>query len=271
LPNILGMDMAGIVEGVGPGVTQFRTGDEVFGMTGGVGGHQGSLAQYAAVDARLLALKPAHLSMREAAALPLVFITAWEGLVDRAHVERGQKVLVQGGSGGVGQVAIQIARSFGAQVYATASAAKLEMVERFGVAAIDYNAVSVESYVEAYTKGEGFDIVYDNVGGKVLDDSFTAVRRFGHVVSALGWGTHALAPLSFKAASYSGIFTLLPLLTGIGREHHGEILRNATRLAESGQLIPVLDPRQFSMERAGDAYAAIDRNDVQGKLVVDIA
>src|SRR5258707_11036814 len=100
LPAILGIDLAGVVEAVGSGVASFRNGDEVFGMTGGVGGLQGSLAKYAAVDADLLAPKPANLTMREAAAVPLIFITAWEGLVDRAAAHSGQKVLVHGGAGG---------------------------------------------------------------------------------------------------------------------------------------------------------------------------
>jgi NADPH2:quinone reductase len=121
LPAILGIDLAGIVEAVGAGVTGFRPGDAVYGMTGGVGGVQGSLAEFAAVDARLLAPKPATLSWREAAALPLIFITAWEGLVDRAGVHAGQKVLVLGGAGGVGHVAIQIARARGADVFAVDS------------------------------------------------------------------------------------------------------------------------------------------------------
>src|SRR5450830_1184712 len=102
LPAVLGIDMAGVVEAVGAGVTGFNIGDEVYGMTGGVGSVQGSLAQFAAVDADLLAHKPSNIDMRDAAALPLIFITAWEGLVDRAHIHDGQKVLVHGGAGGVG-------------------------------------------------------------------------------------------------------------------------------------------------------------------------
>jgi NADPH:quinone reductase-like Zn-dependent oxidoreductase len=116
---------------------------------------------------------------------------------------------------------------------------------------------------------QGFDVVYDTVGGPVLDASFNAVARFGHVVSALGWGTHALAPLSFRAASYSGVFTLLPMLTGVGREHHGEILREATRLAEAGKIVPRLDPRHFSLETVDQAHAAIETGTVAGKIVVD--
>jgi len=123
LPAIIGTDLAGVVEAVGEGVTQFQVGDEVYGLTGGVRGLQGSLAQYAAVDANLLAIKPRNLSMREAAALPLVTLTAWEGLVDKAAVKAGDRVLVHGGAGGVGHVAVQLAKVFGADVYATVSPA----------------------------------------------------------------------------------------------------------------------------------------------------
>ncbi len=271
LPAILGIDLAGVVEVVGEGVTAFRPGDDVYGMTGGVGGIQGSLAEYAAVDAELLALKPANLTMSEAAALPLVFITAWEGLVDRAGVHAGTSVLVHGGAGGVGHVVVQLALALGAEVYATGSAADQAYIARLGATPIDYRKTSVEDYVAKHTGGRGFDIIYDTVGGATLDTSFKAVRRFGHVVSSLGWGTHALAPLSFKAASYSGVFTLLPLLTGVGRAHHGEIMREATRLIEAGRIVPRIDPRRFTLETVCDAYRELKAGSAAGKLVVDIA
>lgn len=271
LPNILGIDMAGTVEAVGPGVTGFRPGDEVYGMTGGVGGVQGSLAGYAAVDATLLAPKPANLSMREAAAVPLVFITAWEGLVDRAHVQAGQRVLVQGGAGGVGHMAVQIARSFGAEVFATGSAASADYIAGLGATPIDYTAETAVQTVDRHTAGLGFDIVYDTGGGAVLDASFASVARFGHVVSALGWGEHRLAPLSFRAATYSGVFTLLPLLTGIGRSHHGDILREATKLAEAGGLVPRLDPQRYGLGDIEAAYQAVADRTAQGKVVIEIA
>jgi NADPH2:quinone reductase len=271
LPAILGMDLAGEVAEVGNGVTSFKEGDEVYGLVGGVGGHQGSLAEFAAMDSRLLALKPDRLPMREAAAVPLTFITAWEGLVDRAHVRGGQKVLIQGGAGGVGHMAVQIAKAFGAEVYATSSAAKLSIIEQFGAVAIDYGAQPIEQYVAEYAGGEGFDIVYDSVGGTVLDASFKAVRRFGHVVSALGWGSHALAPLSFKAGTYSGIFTLLPLLTGTGREHHGEIMREATKLAEAGKLRVMVDPQLFNLETVSEAHAIMESGNARGKVIVEIS
>ncbi len=269
-PAILGLDLAGVIDEVGPGVTRFKPGDEVFGMVGGVGGHPGTLAQFASVDARLLALKPRHASMREAAALPLVFITAWEGLVDRANLQAGEKVLIHGGGGGVGHIAIQIARARGAEVFATDSLAKRERIERLGATFIDYHSQSVADYVARLTQGVGFDVIYDTVGGASLDASFEAVRRFGHVVSSLGWGTHRLAPLSFRAATYSGVFTLLPLLTGEGREHHGEILEHARQLMEAGKLVPEVDPHSFTLESVNAAYEALRTHRAQGKLVVDV-
>jgi NADPH:quinone reductase len=134
LPAILGIDLAGTVEAVGPNVVAFQQGDEVYGMTGGVGGIQGSLAEYATVDPALLARKPSNMTMREAAALPLIFITAWEGLVDRAKVQAGQKVLVHGGACGVGHIAVQLARARGAEVFATGSAKSAAFI---GAAAAD--------------------------------------------------------------------------------------------------------------------------------------
>jgi NADPH:quinone reductase-like Zn-dependent oxidoreductase len=270
LPATLGIDLAGIVESVGEGVSDWRSGDEVYAMATGIGGALGSLAEYAAVDARLLAPKPGNLSAREAAGLPLVLITAWEGLVDRARVRAGQKVLIHGGAGGVGHVAVQIARAFGAEVFATGSARHQAIIEGFGATFIDRRS-PVEQYVAQHTAGEGFDIVYDTVGGETLDASFKAARVYhGHVLSCLGWGQHSLAPLSFRGATYSGVFTLLPLLTGVGREHHGQILREATRLIEAGSLRPLMDPRAFTLETAESAHELLVSGAAQGRLVVDI-
>ncbi len=270
-PAILGMDLAGIVEAVGPGVTAFRPGDEVYGMAGGVGGLQGSLAEFAAVDAALLAPKPANLFMREAAALPLVVITAWEGLVDRAQVRAGQKVLVHAGAGGVGHVAVQIAVARGAETFATISREKAAIVEVYGATPIDYRSTSVETYVAEHTRSEGFDIIYDTVGGTTLDDCFKSVRAYtGHVVSCLGWGAHSLAPLSFRGATYSGVFTLMPMLTGKGRAHHGEILREATKLAEAGKLKPLLSKERYTLATALEAHRAVASGKVLGKVVIEI-
>jgi NADPH2:quinone reductase len=167
-------------------------------------------------------------------------------------------------------VAVQLARALGAEVWATASRRHLDVVAGFGATPIDYRAQTVEQYVQSCTQGKGFDLVVDTVGGATLDASFAAVKQFGHVVSALGWGTHALAPLSFREASYSGIFTLYPLLSGQHREHFGAMLREATRLAEQGKLKPRVDPRPFDLHSAEAAYEALDNGSAQGKIVVAI-
>jgi NADPH2:quinone reductase len=229
------------------------------------------LATQIAVDVDLLAPKPKNLSMREAAAMPLAVITAWEGLVDRAHIHEGNKVLVHAGAGGVGHVAVQIALALGAKVFATVSKGKMTIVESYGATAINYQEQQVQSYVDEHTGSEGFDIVYDTVGGTTLDDSFIAVKVYtGHVVSCLGWGTHKLAPLSLRGATYSGVFTLLPLLSGNKRRHHGDILRRATALAEAGKLKPLLSAERFWLETALEAHRAVESGKAPGKIVVEI-
>jgi NADPH:quinone reductase-like Zn-dependent oxidoreductase len=271
VPAVLGIDLAGTVVELGPGTAgRFDIGDEVYGMTGGVGPHQGSLAEYAAVDADLVATKPARLSMVEAAALPLAVITAWEGLVDRAHVSPGDLVLVHGGGGGVGSVAVQVALARGAVVFATEVGAGLDAVRALGAEPIDALSTSVEEYVASATGGRGFDVVFDTRGGATLDASFTAVREHtGHVVSILGWGSHSLAPLSFRGASYSGVFTLLPLLTGHGRAHHGEILRAAAELVDAGRLRPRLSAGRYGWDTVMEAHRAVEQGSA-GKVVVDL-
>lgn len=271
LPAILGVDLAGTVAAVGDGVTQFSVGERVYGMAGGIGGIAGSLAEYGVFEAALLAPVPPALDLRAAAALPLVFITAWEGLVDRAHVKAGDTVLVHGGAGGVGHMAVQLAVSAGAKVFATGSAASRGAIEALGARFIDYAASTVDDYVAEHTGGAGFDIVYDTVGGATLEASFKAARIYGgHVVSCLGWGTFALSPLTARAASYSGVFTLLPLLSGKDHARHGAILRAANRLIETGQLQVRLDPRRYTLATAQEAHTAQMDGSARGKLVVDV-
>lgn len=181
----------------------------------------------------------------------------------------GQTVLVHAGAGGVGYAAVQIALAHGAKVFATVSADKRSIVEAVGAIAIDRQA-SVDDYVAEHTGGEGFDIVYDTLGGAVTDASFASVKRYtGHVVSCLGWGSHSLAPLSFRAATYSGVFTLLPLLTGIGRSSHGRILHRAAELAEQHQLKPLLAEEQFGREDIARAFDAVAKGS-KGKVVLEL-
>ena len=271
LPAVLGTDLAGVVEAVGEGVTAFKAGDEVYGLTGGVRGLQGSLAEFAAVDARLLALKPKNLSMREAAALPLVALTAWEGLVDRANVQAGQKVLVQGGAGGVGHLVIQLALAHGAEVFATVRSHGVETVRRLGATPIDVTTTSVADYVAEHTGGKGFDIIYDTIGGPALDSAFEAIAHYGHIASCAAFGEHALATGSLRCATLSGVFVLLPMLSGERRAHHGEVLRKVTQLVEAGRVAAIVDARRFDLDSAMAAHALVEQGGANVKVVIDVA
>ena len=144
------------------------------------------------------------------------------------------------------------------------------VVEELGATFVDRGA-PIAAVVAEHTGGAGFDIVYNTVGGASLDEAFAAVRTYtGHVVSSLGWGQHALAPLSFRGASYSGVFTLLPLLTGAGRAHHGEILAAGARLVDEGKLRVLLDPRRFGLGDVDEAHRLVASGSTQGKVVVEV-
>ena len=271
LPAVLGMDLAGKVIEKGSHVHKFEIGDEVFGLVGGVGGNQGTLAQFAIVDEALLAKKPTNMSMVEAAAIPLIFITAWEGLVDRAKVGQNKTVLIQAGAGGVGHMAIQIAKAFGADVYATSFPEDYDLIRRYGAIPIAFEQMESVDYLNTYTNSEGFDIIFDTLGGTFLDAAFKAVKIYtGHVVTSLGWGTHALSPLSFRGATYSGIFTLLPLITGKGKTHHGEILNEATQLIESGKLVVRLHPENYTFENVNEAHSLVRNGKAKGKVIIRV-
>lgn len=270
LPAVLGTDLAGVIEEIGEGVTDFKVGDEVYGLAGGVLGLQGTLAEYTAVDADLLAVKPKNLTMRQAAGIPLVLLTAWEGLIDRAKVQKGDKVLVHAGAGGVGHMVVQLAKIFGADVYATVSPAKAAIVKSFGATPIDYTTETVEDYVNKYTDGKGFDIIYDTLGGQSLDDSFKAIRHYGQISSCYAFGTHTLATSSLRSVSIHGVFVLRPMIGNEGRKHHGDILKETTKLIEEGKLKPIIDPRKFTLDNAMEAHKAVSDGSAVGKIVVDI-
>lgn len=271
LPMVLGIDMSGIIEETGKNVQNFKIGDEVFGMVGGIGNNQGTLAEYITADAEHISVKPKNISFREASALPLVFITAWEALVDQINIQPNQTILIHGGNGGVGHIAVQIAVAKGAKVYATVQPDHLEKMKNYGATGIDYTTLSVYQYVKQYADGLGFDAVLDTVGGSLLDDSFKAVKQYtGHVVSILGWGTHSLAPLSFRNATYSGVFTLYPLLSGERKYHHGNILKEAAKLIEDGKLKINLHHQSYSLEQVNEAYSDMENGISGGKTVVEI-
>ncbi len=271
LPGILGMDVAGVIEETGFGVSDFIPGDEVFGCPGGLGDMPGALAEYMVADARVIAKKPAALTMEQAAALPLVTITAWEALFDRARIQPGQHVLVHGGTGGVGHVAVQLGKAHGAKVATTVSTkAKADIAIALGADdAVNYREEDVDAYVKRLTGIRGFDAVFDTVGGKTLDDSFKACVTKGTVVSTNTRSTHDLSNLHAKGLTLSVVFMLLPLITGRGRERHGEILTLASVLASQGKLRPLMD-RTFPMEEIAAAHEYLESGKAVGKVTVRV-
>ncbi|WP_170402099.1 zinc-dependent alcohol dehydrogenase family protein [Ruegeria arenilitoris] len=270
LPAVLGMDFAGTVEAVGGDVRSFEVGDEVYGCAGGLLELQGALAEYMVVDARLIAHKPKSLSMREAAAIPLVGITAFEGLT-RAGAQAGQKVLVQGGAGGVGHLAVQLARHIGADVFATGTgASQLEVIESYGATAIDFMKEKVADYVAEHTAGAGFETIFDSVGGPNMTNSFEAAALNGSIASTVALVELDLAPAHFKGLSLHIIFMLIPMIHNYKREEHGAVLAKLAEIVDAGALKPLLDDQRFGFEQVGDAYDRLTSGQAIGKVVVEL-
>jgi len=268
-PAILGMDLAGTVEEVGEGVSEFSVGDEVYGCAGGLGDLPGTLAEYIVADAQLIAHKPSNLSMREAAALPLVAITAYEGLT-RAGIEQGQKVLVHGGSGGVGHVALQLANYFDAEVYSTGGGEKqLALIEQLGATPINYKTETVEQYVGKHANGAGFELVFDSVGGANLANSFEAAALNGQIATTVSMCELDLTVAHFKGLSLHVVFMLIPMLHNFRRAAHGEILRKLAQIVDAGKLKPILDDNHYSLEQCGQAHSRLESRQAMGKVVVD--
>lgn len=267
-PAILGMDFAGIVEEVGEGVTQFKIGDQVYGCAGGLADLPGSLAHYIVADANLVARKPSNLSMLQSAALPLVGITAYEGL-KRSGVQQGQKVLVHGGSGGVGHIALQLAKHFGAEVFSTGGGEQqLKLIEKLGATAINYTTEKVSDYVEQHTAGLGFDVVFDSVGGQNMLNSFDAAKLNGHIASTVSLVEIDLSTAHFKGLSLHVVFMLIPMLHNADRQAHGAILDAITQIVEAGELTPVLDEKSFTLDEVAKAHLRLESGQAMGKVVI---
>lgn len=271
LPAVLHSDVAGIVVEVAPDVSGFEPGDEVYGCAGGLIGLGGALSEFMLADSKLIARKPAGLTMEEAAALPLVTLTAWEAMQERAAIRPGAKVLVHGAAGGVGHVAVQLARTAGAEVHATVSSeAKAKIARELGAAVtIDYRATSTAEYVAEYTGGEGFDVVFDTVGNENLARSFEAAKLNGEVVTTMAFGQHDLTTAHLRGLSVHVVFMLIPLLHGgIRREHHGRVLREAARRVDDGSLRPIIDPHRFTFAEVSAAHRLMESGEHIGKVVL---
>lgn len=268
LPAVLHGDLSGEIVEVGQGVTDFRKGDPVYGCVGGFSELPGVLTEFALADARLLAHKPRNLSFEEAAALPLVAITSWNALVDRAKVKKGQRILVHAGMGGVGHIAFQLAKALGAEVHVTCSSKeKANRTRELGAdVVINYRNLNVKEYVESFTDGKGYDVVFDTVGGSCLDDSFVAAKINGTVVSIAARASHDLSQVHVKSLSLHVVFMLLPLINNEGRSQHGEILAKLGKLVENNQICPVLHSKSFNFEDVGSAHNCLEKGNVLGKV-----
>lgn len=269
-PAVLHGDVAGIVTEVGEGVDRFNVGDEVFGFAGGIKRYQGALADYMLADARLIAKKPDNLAFAEAAALPVVFITAWNALIERAQIQPGDKVLIHAGTGGVGHVAIQLAKWSGAEVYTTVSTAeKAEIAKKLGAdEVIFYRDEEVEDYVERCTDGKGFDVVFDTVGTDNMDRSFLAAKVSGSVVTIAARSSHDLSPLHGKNLTLHVVFIATPLVHGTDFDAQTEAVDAMASLAGDGYIRPLLDDTVFPFEDVALAHDKVEAGTAIGKVVL---
>lgn len=272
-PRVVGCDVAGVVDALGSGVSSLRVGDSVFGCAGGFRGMQGSLAEYMCAPASLLVASPSACSLREAAAVPLVGITAWEALFCAGKATGQDSVLVHAGAGGVGHMAIQLAALTGAQVATTVSSeAKEQIVQGLApVEVIRYTRESPQEYTHRLTGDEGFDLVFDTVGGSTLALSFEAARAGGRVVGIALRAELDLTRVHEKELSLSAVFMVRRILDTSGHRSHRKILSAIARLMNQGRLKALLDPQTFTLDSAADAFRHLESGSAVGKVVVDVA
>jgi NADPH:quinone reductase-like Zn-dependent oxidoreductase len=274
-PFVLGHDVAGTVVKTGHNVRQFKVGDAVYSRPRDHRG--GTFAEFTAVDEADVALKPKNLNMTEAASIPLVGLTAWQALVEIGKVKSGQKVFIQAGSGGVGTIAIQLAKHLGATVATTTSAKNTALVKALGAdVVIDYNAQDFEKVLS------GYDLVLNSQDPKTLEKSLRVLKPGGHLISISGPPDPAFA----EELGMNPFLKLVIRLLGRGvrkkaktlgvhysflfMHAQGQQLSEITSLIESGVIRPVVD-KVFPFEETGDALAYVETGRVKGKVVVTVA
>ncbi|MBF9015977.1 MULTISPECIES: NADP-dependent oxidoreductase [unclassified Oceanispirochaeta] len=249
-PFIMGFDVSGVVVEVGSDVSNFKKGDEVYARPSGQLG--GTIAEYAVINEKELALKPVNISHQEAASIPLAGLTAWQALVAKGKLQKGQKVLIHAGSGGVGTLAIQMAKQVGAYVASTTSTSNVEMVKKLGAdEVIDYKNKNFEELLSDY------DLVIDMMGGEILEKSFKVLKKGGTLVSIKGQDTNDLAKqygVQFES------FFMWP---------SGEMLSELAQFIGDGVLKPVID-RSYSIDETQKAYDYLQTGRVKGKVVIAV-
>ena len=274
MPLILGIDLAGTVVQIGADVTRFKVGDEVYARA--KDDHIGTFAEFIAIKESAVAIKPATLTMDEAASIPLVALTAWQALVDRAGLKAGQKVLIHAGSGGVGTVAIQLAKHLGATVATTTGTSNIEWVKALGAdTVIDYKTTAFEEVLRDY------DVVLDTQGGKSLDNSLKVLKKGGKLISIAGapdpqWAKDTHANWILTLASHLLSFNIRRKAKQVGVSYsflfmHADAdqLGSIAALIDRGVIRPVID-RVFPLQATKDALAYVAEGRAKGKVVVNI-
>ena len=258
-PVVLGYDASGIVEAVGPGVTGFKAGDEVYYTPEIFGNTLGTYAEYNAVPARFVAPKPRNLSFEEAAAVPLAGGTAWEAIVRRMRVKPGETVLIHGGAGGVGSFAVQMAKAAGARVLASAGTANQNVLGELGAdVAIDYSKEDVFEIALRETGGTGVDAVFDTVGGELIAKSIAATRPFGR-----------LACILTPAGSLGGLSSKNQTLFGIFLTREAERLHEMTKAIEQEMIRPLIGD-VLPLDQVARAHERLDSGHGRGKIVLQV-
>ncbi|WP_019028603.1 NADP-dependent oxidoreductase [Colwellia piezophila] len=251
LPTTLGWDVAGIVSAVGDSVTDFKIGDEVYSRP--EISRDGTYADYIAVKADEVAMKSTKLDFAQAAALPLAGITAWECLVDVGQLQAGQRVLIHAGAGGVGHLAIQIAKAKGAIVIATASAKNQDLLTKFGAdQAVDYNKGTLLEQIEPV------DLVVDTIGGTVQSQSWALLKAGGMLVSIVDQPSEEIA----KEHNVKAAFVFI--------QPSSRILRELNTLVEQNQLIPFIEHR-FPLENIAEAHLQSQSGRTRGKIIIEVS
>ncbi|MEO1881218.1 MAG: zinc-dependent alcohol dehydrogenase family protein [Methylococcales bacterium] len=273
LPVILGCDGAGEVVAIGDAVVDFKIGDEVWFCHGGLGKEPGNYAQFTVIDSRWLALKPNNISFIEAAAVPLVLITAWSALFDKGQCQAQQTVLIHAGAGGVGHIAIQLAKLKGAKVITTVSSAeKAAFVRSIGADhVVIYTQTNVVDEVNRLTDGKGADLVFDTVGADVFKQSMQATRYFGRLITLLDPGEQSLQEARIKNLLIGFELMLTPLLKNLDseRDKHIKILKQGAQWIEQG-VLTVHVSALFPLQQANLAHQLVEQGHVMGKVVLEI-
>ena len=273
-PFVLGHDVAGVVVKVGRNVRQFKVGDEVYSRPDDL--RIGTFAEFVAVKEDSVAIKPRNISMEEAASIPLVGLTVWQALVERAKLKKGQKVFIQAGSGGVGTFAIQLAKHLGATVATTASAGNVALVKSLGAdVVVDYKKDDFEKVLS------GYDVVLNSQDGKTLEKSLNVLQAGGQLISISGpptpeFAQERKAPWLVKqvmrALSFGTRRKAKQLNVGYAflfMKASGSQLRQITPLIESGAIRPVVD-KVFPFESTNEALAYVESGRAKGKVVIKV-